>query len=108
MGVLLIAESTNIFESTARSHETMSVHQARSVEEAIQYLEENQVRAVVMELPIAGCDTVAALSRIRAGHAGLPIVVIGNSWETKDVVRLTQAGAFQVLSASEPVSEILQ
>jgi diguanylate cyclase (GGDEF)-like protein len=60
---------------------------------AMEYLARNQVSCLVLDATRAGSDPLAAVTRLTAAHAEVPLVVIGADAEPTVAVAVVQGGA---------------
>jgi DNA-binding NarL/FixJ family response regulator len=82
--------------------------QAATAEEALAGLQETQCDAVVLDLSLPGSNGLELLTRIRAEHPEVPILVISMHDETRYALKVLQSGAQGYVTKREAPATLLE
>jgi two-component system, NtrC family, response regulator AtoC len=82
------------------------VHLAASAEEGFVVLEESRPDAVVLDFNLPGLDGMAALARIRAADATIPVIMMTGHGNVEMAVQAMRAGAQDFLTKPVALSKL--
>lgn len=97
--LLLVDDEVEVLEVLALRLERrgMAVHAVPSAQEALEFLDENEVPIVVMDVKMPEMDGITALQLMKEKHPQIAVIILSGHADMESAAKGLQLGAFSYL-----------
>ena len=109
MKVLLVDDERDFRETLAKrlGRRGIEAHSVGAAAEALAWLKDNAVDAVVLDVKMPGMDGIEALKHIAAGHPGVAVLMLSGHAHVETAMRGLELGAFDYLMKPVDIEELV-